>query len=185
MSVDKSVHLSEDQLLMAIVEENDLPISLRKHLNTCQQCRADKVRLEQKLAQVGQMAKKYTPPSKQRIFLPDSEFRSFYSWFSGQRAALGLALTVAMLIFVVWWTDPFKITPEGGVEITALEMQESESFMSEISILAENALPTVYMDITGESYTGFDEEFMQFIVPSINIDSQSYLKPASIVIETV
>lgn len=174
MSVDKSVHLSEDQLLMAIVEESDLPISLREHLYTCQQCRADKVRFEQKLTQVSRMAKNYTPPSKQRISLPDSEHRSFYLWFSGRRAAFGLALTVAMLTLVVWWTAPFKITPEGGVEITAREMQEAESFMIEISILAENALPTVYMDINGESYTGFDEEFMQFIIPSINKESQSY-----------
>ena len=105
--------------------------------------------------------------------MPDSEFKSFYSWFSGRQAAFGLALTVAMLFLVVWWTAPFKITPEGGREITALEMQESESFMAEISTLAENALPTVYMDITGESYTGFDEEFIQFVIPSINIDSQS------------
>jgi hypothetical protein len=174
MSVNKSVHLSQDQLLLAIVEESDLPIALQEHLFTCHQCRSDKDRLEQKLTQVGRMAKKYTPPSKQRISLPDSEFRSFYPWFSGQRAALGLALTVVMLILVVWWSAPFNITPEGGMEITALEMQESESFMSEISILAENALPTVYMDITGESYTGFDEEFIQFIIPSINIESQSY-----------
>jgi hypothetical protein len=174
MSVDKSVHLSEDQLIMAIVEESDLPISLREHLYTCPQCRSDKVRFEQKLTQVGRMAKNYTPPSKRRISLPDSEPRSFYLWFSGRRAAFGLALTVAMLILVVWWTAPFKITPEGGVEITAREMQEAESFMTEISLLAENALPTVYMDINGESHTGFDEEFMQFIIPTINKESQSY-----------
>jgi hypothetical protein len=79
-----------------------------------------------------------------------------------------------MLILVVWWTAPFKITPEGGVEITTREMQEAENFMIEISILAENALPAVYMDINGESYTGFDEEFMQFIIPSLNQESQSY-----------
>ncbi len=174
MSFDKSVHLSEDQLLMAIVEESDLPISLREHLFTCPKCRADKVRFEQKLTQVGRMAKYYTPPSKQRILLPESEPRSFYLWFRGQQAAFGLALTVAMLILVVWWTAPFKITPEGGVEITAREMQEAESLMTEISILAENALPTVYLDIIGESYTGFDEEFMQFIIPSINKEPQSY-----------
>jgi len=174
MSFDKSVHLSEDQLLMAIVEESDLPISLREHLFTCPQCRADKVRFEHKLTQVGRMAKYYTPPSKQRILLPDSEHRSFYLWFRGRQAAFGLALTVAMLILVVWWTAPFKIIPEGGVEITAREMQEAESLMTEISILAENALPAVYLDIIGESYTGFDEEFMQFIIPSINKEPQSY-----------
>ena len=54
------------------------------------------------------------------------------------------------------------------------EMLEAEQFMTEVSMLAENALPQEYLDITGETDEEPDEEFMEFITPMIEDESWSY-----------
>jgi hypothetical protein len=85
-----------------------------------------------------------------------------------------VAVTVALVIVIVWWSAPFRITPGNSRHILVQEMEEAERLMTEISMLVENALPPVYLDICGKSDPGFDEEFMQFVVPSIESEAVSY-----------
>ena len=54
------------------------------------------------------------------------------------------------------------------------EMLEAEEFLQQISMLSENSLPQVYLDITGESDMEFDEEFMDFIIPTVENEPLSY-----------
>jgi hypothetical protein len=51
----------------------------------------------------------------------------------------------------------------------AEETWEEEEFMADISTLVENALPLEYLDISGESDAGFDQAFIDFLVPSTEI----------------
>jgi hypothetical protein len=56
----------------------------------------------------------------------------------------------------------------------ALEMQEAEQLMTEVGRLVENALPYMYSDISTESNASLDEEFMQFVIPSVEDEILSY-----------
>jgi len=56
----------------------------------------------------------------------------------------------------------------------AEETWEGEAFMAEVSMLVENALPPEYLAIFGESDPGFDEAFMQFVVPSTESEPLSH-----------
>ena len=168
MNSDKNDHLDKDQLIVAVIDEKDLPISLQEHLATCPQCRADKIRLNNKLSQLGRLAKQYAPLPEQKISLPESKLRRPLLQLDGWQIAIGTAVAVVVVIFAALWSRPPGIKPEIAMKMAANEMLEAESFMDDISTLTENALPEVYLDITGESYTGFGEDFMQFVVPNIN-----------------
>jgi len=174
VSSDKGLHLDEDQLLWAVVDEAELPPPLQGHLSTCPQCRAAKERFEQDLAHLGQMAQRFAPLPRKRVSLPVEKPRIPIGWSWDWRAYFGVAVTVALMIVIVWWSAPFRTTPEDSGDMLALEMREADRVMTEISMLVENALPPVYLDICGKSDPGLDEEFMQFIAPSIKNETVSY-----------
>ena len=172
MNADKGYHLEEKQIIMAVVDESDLPLAQQEHLVACPKCRTSKERLEQELAWLSHTAELFAPHPQKQISLSAEKPRSAIGWF-GSRRALGVALTAAFVIIVVWWFGLTRITPEGGVGMPAPESWETDSFMTEIGILVENALPQEYRDISGEYDSLFEEECMQFFVPSIHNNSLS------------
>ena len=174
MSSDKGLHLDEDQLLWAVVDEAELPPPLQGHLSTCPQCRAAKGKFEQDLARLGQMAQRFAPLPRKRVSLPVEKPRISMWWPWDWRAYFGVAVTVALMIVIVWWSAPFRTTPEDSGDMLAQEMRDDVRIMTEISMLVENALPPAYQDICGISDPDFGEEFIQFIVPSIESEAVSY-----------
>ena len=174
MSLDKRSHLTDDQILQAVVDEEELSLPIREHLSTCFQCRDAKKRFEEELSKVGHMARRSVPIASQRISLPDEEPRRHKSWFWGWRGWAGAALAAGLVILSVWWSPVFRPVPEDSRDMLAEETWEGEAFMAEISVLVENALPPEYLVISGESDPGFDEVFMQFVVPSIETEPLSH-----------
>ncbi|MBT8368944.1 MAG: hypothetical protein KJP23_29985, partial [Deltaproteobacteria bacterium] len=57
-----------------------------------------------------------------------------------------------------------------GTENLAAEMMEAEKLMSEVNTLVDNALPSFYLEISGEKFPNYDEEFYQFLIPTIEDD---------------
>ncbi len=165
MSSDKNLHLEEDQLSKAVVDESDLSPSQQEHLSNCHQCRERKEKIEASLSQLGQMAKRFSPSPKKRFSLPiRKEQRSFLrSW--QWRTALGVAVT-AIFIAVVVVPTLHENTQEQKELAFTQEILEAEDFMNEVTMLAENALPQEYMDITGETGEETDEGFMDFMTPT-------------------
>ncbi|MBW2173887.1 MAG: hypothetical protein JRF64_04460 [Deltaproteobacteria bacterium] len=174
MSTDKDFHLDEDQLLWAVVEETELPLPLQEHLSACPQCRTNKERSERDLARLGQMAKRFAPSPRGRVSLPEEKPRDSMGWLWGWRAYASATVAAALVVIVVWSFPMFRDTPGDNGDMLAREMQETEQFMAEVSMLVENALPPVYLDISAESSADFDDEFIQFVVPSVEEESLSY-----------
>ncbi len=174
MSPDRDLHLDEDKLLWAVVDETELPLTLQEHLSTCPQCRAAKERLEQSLVRLGQGAERFAPLPRKRVSLPVEKPRSSIWWSWSRRSYIGVAVTVTLMIVIVWWSALFRTTSEDSEDMLAREMWEADRVMTEASMLVENALPPVYLDICGKSDPDYDEEFMQFLIPPIENEQLSY-----------
>lgn len=173
MTTQKNLHLEEDQLLKAAVDETDLSQSQRDHLLVCRQCREGREKIEKDLAQLGQMAERFSPSSKRKFSLPPEKPQRSFLWSWQWRTALGAAVA-AIIIGVVGIQTLFENTPGIRENTYTQEMLEAEEFMTEVSILAENALPQEYLDITGETDEEPDEGFMEFMTPMIEDESLSY-----------
>lgn len=173
MISQKDLHLEEDQLLKAVMDETDLSQSQRDHLLICRQCREGREKIEEDLAQLGQMAERFSPSSKRKFSLPAEKPQRSFSWSWQWRTALGAAVA-AIFIGVVGIPTLFENTQGIRENTYTQEMLEAEEFMTEVSMLAENALPQEYLDITGETDEELDEGFMEFMTPMIEDESWSY-----------
>ncbi len=174
MSSDNGLHLKQDQVVRAVADEASLRHQLREHLSVCPQCRGEKDRLEESLSRLGQMAERFSPLSRRRVSLPAGKARTSFRWSWEWRAAFGVAVAVVFVMFVVGGAALFRSIHQGRVGQQAQELWEPDPVMTEISRLSKNALPRAYLDISGESDSDLDEEFMQFIVPNTESDPLSY-----------
>lgn len=167
MNLDNEQHLDEQQLIQAVVDENDLPRSMQTHLVSCHQCRSSKESFEQELARLGQLAERYAPKPQKRITLPVHEVRSTLWTFVNWRHAIGAAATVAAVLFVFWGTTTLRNLTEFETAGVPSELMEAKRLMTEVNMLVENALPPLYLEISAESKPDYDKEFYQFLIPQI------------------
>jgi hypothetical protein len=170
-------HLNEDQTICSVLDESVLSPELKTHMASCGLCADSKRKLEKDLKQLGDNARSFAPSMEQKTALPleksgeKSEFFSFGHF--NKSPALSLAATAVILITIVWWSPVFKFDPvsksDNGLKTGEADQEiwEADELLTEISRLSENSLPVVYMDISGESYLGLEEEFIDFVAPSI------------------
>lgn len=177
MNTEKNHHLSEDQIIRAVVDESELSVSDRQHLGHCNLCRAQKTHLEQNLARLGQAASQFVPLPRKRLNLKASETSHSIQWSWNWKTALGTALAAAVLFIFMWWASQGEEMFEnsGRENLIANDDMASESLMTEVDILSENALPQEYMDIAAETESEFNEEFINFIAPLIEDDSLTFI----------
>jgi predicted anti-sigma-YlaC factor YlaD len=174
VKTSNGLHLDDDQLVWALVDEAELPFLLREHLSTCPICRANREQTAENLARVGQMAARFAPSPTKPMALPVKEPRTIAKWSWGWRAYVSAALAAALVLAVLWRAPVFRNPSGENGYTTAMDMQEAEQFMTEIAMLVDNALPAVYLDISAESSTDLDDEFMEFVVPSVENESLTY-----------
>ncbi|MDY7033572.1 MAG: hypothetical protein SVY10_16895 [Thermodesulfobacteriota bacterium] len=157
MTHEKGPHLTEDQLIRAVVDGDDLSRSLQDHLLECEFCCAEKERLEYQLSRLGRMAKSLTPLPGKRVKLP-AETSSSKTWSQAwlRRSFLAAGVAAAMTITLMWWRTPNTISPNGDKAQWTWEIFQEEY-----------SLPLTYFDIAGESISGINEEFMDFVIPDI------------------
>ncbi|MDY6955052.1 MAG: hypothetical protein SWE60_26420 [Thermodesulfobacteriota bacterium] len=168
----KETHLKEADLLKALVDETDLPALSREHLKTCHLCRSEKDRLELALAELGHRAERFAPSPRRKVALPvhESAARAL-SWdWNWRRTLVAGMVTAVAAIIVVYGAISFKDVQEAKLAALTQEIWEDDLFMTEVSALSENALPLFCSEVSGESYPDFDEEFMDFVVPSTETD---------------
>jgi hypothetical protein len=174
---EKYHHLNEDQIIRAVVDESELSESVRQHLGNCNQCRAQKARLEQNLVYLGQAAGQFAPLPCKRLKLKASETSHSIRWSWNWKAALGTTLATAALFIFMWWASQGRemFETSGREKVIADDVKASESLMTEVSILSENALPQEYMDIAAETESVINEEFINFIAPLMEDDSLTFI----------
>ena len=166
-------HLNENQLLRAVIDIQDLSASLQGHLAKCKQCLDQKERFEADLGRLGKIAQQAAPQPHRRIILPARKSNKPLWHWGGWRSAFGAAAVAAVLLLAIWVPNRMRgPLPLDSAEL-AREMQEAEQLMAEVNMLVENALPPAYINISGEAAPQLDDEFMQFLIPSIEDDPQA------------
>ncbi len=171
MKEKRKNHLNDDQTIWSVVDESVLSPERKIHMDSCGLCLESKRKLEKDIKQFGNNARKFAPSMEQKTVLPLERSGERSGFFSlghlNWNPVLSLAATAVFLIAVVWWSPVFK--SDNGLKLGEAEQEiwEADELLTEISRLSENSLPVVYMDISGESYLGLEEEFIDFVAPSI------------------
>jgi len=172
---NQDIHLNEDQIIRATVDENDLTTSEQNHLSKCSICQKEKQEFEQVLNRMGDMSKELVPSPRRRFILTSQKNRSSFRW----QPALATGFAVFVLMMVIWWTSPFTRFQENGSVQIVQKMESDQQFVAEITLVEDYALPDRYLDIIGaldedgydnyDDYNDYDDyyddEFLEFVLP--------------------
>lgn len=163
----ENIHLEEEQMIRAIVDESDLPEAERKHLAACSTCGEKKQEMEKELSVLGKLAQAYAPSPPTRMLLPEKE-RFYLRPWTWQKTLLAGASAVAVLVLIVaiWFRFP-----RTGREKASLDIYHSASERELLSIearaLEEDPLPPFHRFVIGGSYPVLNEGFVEFVSTSI------------------
>ena len=163
---NQDIHLNEDHIIRAIVDENDLTTSERNHLSKCSLCQKEKQEFEQVLHRMGDMSKELVPSPRISFIPVVQRNRSLFRW----KPALAAGFVIVLLMMGIWWTSPFTRFQENGSVQIVQKMESDQQFMAGITFIEDDALPDRYLDIIGSSNDDdydvyYDDEFLEFILP--------------------
>jgi len=172
MKSQEHKHLQEEQIIWAVIDEMELADADRQHLSTCLACRKKVDLIKEELQEFGENARRSVPPFTRTVTLP-SEKPVAASGKTGWLPFFG-ATAMAGLVVFIYVMGMGNISP---TQLTSLQNQEwlleDEVLMQKISELVENPLYDEMYEISGENGIGFDDEFLEFVVPEIQEDFQS------------
>jgi hypothetical protein len=174
VSTHQAVHLNKDQRLWALVDKARLTDASQAHLKECPLCRSKKQRLKNELSALGAFAAQSVPKPQKQVRLPPtiSPSRKRHGWY--WQTAMGTAVAALLVIGVIWWPGMGLRVSDTSPPMATWSQTDDETFMAQIRDLTENELPQVYLDISEGLDAGADEEFIDFIVPSLDPDALSY-----------
>jgi hypothetical protein len=170
MSTEVDKHLNEDQQLMAVVDERDLSGEKLHHLKECSACMAKVEQFRAGLSAFGDTAMSAVEPMTRTIELPEAEpapVSPRLSWLPSFGAAVMAGLVLFVYFLAIEMTAPGSPAFQSPEELLA-----EEYLMDDIFQMVENPLPDELYDITGMN-GGFDDEFLEFVVPVVDDDYQS------------
>jgi hypothetical protein len=152
-------HLSEEEILRSLVDEDDLTHEAKGHLGECAVCQEKRAKLSTELGRLGDMARQWSPSPQDKAVLPLPETRPFSARFPVYAAGLAAVVLIVSLYTVPLLMERLRRAqsdqaPTNGFSLYLLE-----------DILDEPAMSREYLDMTTSSDTYLDEEFMEFVAP--------------------
>ena len=169
MTHEKSLHLTEKEIIQAVIDETDLTESTREHLYKCHICRNEKEGLGNQLSRLGNTAERLSPLPRKSFKLPRKDvFKIPRVWRWQWQNLLAAGMAAAMIFAVILWKTPFPIPHKDREEERVSEFVQDEQLMADISSLVENPLPEIYLDLSGESISDVSEEFINFVIPDVD-----------------
>ena len=168
---NKRLHLSEDELIAALIDEKDLPPDRYIHLSECRKCASNKESLHQQLSGIGRKAARLTPLLSKKLYLPQAESKQRYRRRRYLTSAFGSAFVIILVIMAAWWPGSSKTNKiDPGVHT-----QSDDTLLQQVSALIENPLPDTYREIADIAEPDMEEDVTDFIVPSVE-NSTSRIK---------
>ena len=170
MKSQNQTHLKEEQIIWAVIDEKELAGADRNHLLECQLCNKKVEQIKDELQELGENSRLSVPSLTKNIILPPEE-PTLVSHKSSWLSSFGVAAMAGLVLFF-YFLGMETMTPRLTPFQSSEALLEDESLMDEIFQMVENPLSDELYEITGEN-GGFDEEFLQFVVPDIQEDFQS------------
>lgn len=172
MKTNFNKHLKEGQLLRAIAGQEDLSKDVYDHLKDCRYCKGQIENLQETLEVFGNKAQANVPASMRKVHLPVENSGLLGTSFNLIRPAYGSLAIVACALLIFFWPRPEYSQNDqfSGSE----DFVEDELIMQEIGNLIENPLPEDLKDMTSDMIIGFDDDFLEFVVPDFIDDVHSY-----------
>jgi hypothetical protein len=162
---DPDFHLTDDELLRAMIDPLDLDAARQAHLHSCRHCRRQTEDLTARYRRLGQMARGMTPEPRQAFRVP-ADHAPGRRWYLKPAMALGV---MGVLVFVVTLWRPFTRISPTPPPMVAEKFENDARLMEEIDALVEDALPEKYRQLAGlpgdRSLEDLDA-FIDWVVPS-------------------
>ena len=174
MKVQNHYHLQEEQILWAVIDEKELAEDVRQHLLECRVCKRKVEQFRNELKEFGQEARQAVPPFSRPVKLPQEKpVRASHN--TGWLPFFGAAAMAGFVVFFYFMSMETR-PPTKSVNLQNQEgLLEDESLMREISEMVEHPLSEDMYHIYGNNGIGFDDDFLQFVVPDTEEDFQSEL----------
>lgn len=163
MNTTANNHLSEEEIITAVVDTADLNRLQQQHLTGCSRCRSQIEALSGDLRIMAKIAEASSPAVKRPFRAPATE-RPGTGWVPfGRKWAAGVAVALACAVIggLLWQSQLSNQRRQ-----LAREMLEAEQLMRQVDRLVENPLPETVMSIGAEGVAGLDEDFFRFLIPS-------------------
>jgi hypothetical protein len=165
-------HLTEQELLQAVVDSADLGEERQTHLKGCPACLQALAGIESRLARLGGTAQDLAPLPARAFRLPEqrpaaSSRRFGLAWAVGSMAVLFLVFAVGA---------PFRSHSPESVPVTAVDAVEDLRLMAQIDALVDDALPVAYQALTAMEWPVLriersnDEPLIDWVVPPLDDD---------------
>ena len=162
---DPDLHLTDDEVLRAMIDPSDLGATRQAHLHSCQLCRRQTEALTARYRRLGQMARAMTPEPRQAFRVPADKAPS-RRWYFKPAMALGV---MGVLVFAVTLWRPFTRISPTPTPMVAEKFENDDRLMEEIDALVEDALPEKYRQLAalpGERSVEDLDAFIDWVVPS-------------------
>jgi hypothetical protein len=171
MSADAARHIPENRIIQ-MVADGGMRRDEQKHLEQCAPCRDMMTALESDLDRLRLQAELTTPAPQRHFVLPAdrTEHRRIRRWHLGWAAA-GTVLSAALLTIFLWGGGDHRLP--GRMPTTPPLAALDDPEMIEVNLLAENALPEAYLVLSESLDGGYDEGFIDFLIPPLDDDSVS------------
>lgn len=158
-------HLNEEQIVKAIVDKGKLMPSEKEHLSACPECISAVESFEKDLKLLGKRAEGFVPLPKKRTVDYEKAGGSFlFGWKTSFAAA------IIVLLFVILIHSDSKRLVLRNMDVADSEIYSEEILMTEVNNLIENPLPAKGLFIADDDSADFDEDFIDFVVPSAEDD---------------
>ena len=164
MNKKNAFHLNKEQLYKAIIDESQLLPSEKVHLSDCSECRTLLESFEKDLKLLGQTAERFVPLPKKRTVLYKKTGGNFSF---GRRTAFAAAIIIIFFV-ISMYSDSMKLLFHNKTDFADSELYYEDILITEVNNLVENSLPAQYLFISEEDNTDYDEDFIDFVVPSVD-----------------
>lgn len=157
---DPNVHLTEDELLRAMIDPSNLDPTRKAHFDACRHCRQQAEDLTHRYSRLGQAATQMAP-QPQKAFRVPARHAPVGRWYFKPGLALGVLGT--MVLVLTLWGPRFTGVDQTPPPIVVQTFENDDHLMEEIDILVENALPEKYQQLAALSDDRSVEDMDAFI----------------------
>lgn len=163
---DPKGHLSDDEVLRAMIDPSDLDPTRQAHLVSCRPCRRQTEAATQRYRRLGEMARQMTPEPRRTFKIPAPD-APVGRWYFKPGLALGV-LGVLVWAVTLWGPNFTRMAPT-PTPVVVENVVNDDRLMDEIDMLVEDALPAKYRQLAALSDDRSVEDldaFMDWLVPS-------------------